>query len=150
MTDQAAYRRYTQKAEELLKAAEQPAYIIDTRGAPDVDPTVVGRLKEALGGRVEIQHELPEPTVTHLGGTDPYIAAAAVYATLALAAAQERVQPADRPTDRTESPAQVRDGEGDLWNWQPGGLYAMASLPEHPHWTLEKIAAQFNGYTEVT
>lgn len=84
----------------------------------------------------------------HDGEKVALVQRATVWAALALAAAQERVQPADRPTGPL--PLKIRDGEGDIWTRTDEGLYAMGSLPEHPHWTLEKIAAQFNGYTEVT
>lgn len=74
------------------------------------------------------------------------------WATLALAAAQERVQPADRPTD--DQPARVKDSEGDIWYRWTNGQYAME--PEQAvgvygptFLTLEEVARANGGYTEV-
>lgn len=75
------------------------------------------------------------------------------WATLALAAAQERVQPANRPTDDDPQPyidgiLTVKDGEGDRWYLKANGLYAMAGDTLGTA-TLEVIARMYNGYTEV-
>ena len=85
VTDQAAYRRYTAEAERLAQLAAAPAEILAA------DPNASQASKAASANRAQAlradgwEHMI----VTRLAG---------VYATLALAAAQERVQPADRPT----------------------------------------------------
>lgn len=76
-----------------------------------------------------------------------YAGAARAWATLALAAAQDRVIPADRPATGY-LPNRVKDGDGDLWTLdKDAGWYTSASSPD-PH-TLEHIARDYNGYTEV-
>lgn len=73
---------------------------------------------------------------------------AGAWATLALAAAQERVVPRNRPLNG--NPETVRDGEGDLWTYQEedGKYTTPGSLGERA--TLAEIARKYGGYTEVT
>lgn len=88
----------------------------------------------------------------HEGGQTPATAiacvqSAGVWATLALAAAQDRVIPTNRPI--TGQPETVRDGEGDTWHLKSNGLYAMSGNTKGET-SLETIGAAYNGYTEVT
>lgn len=78
-----------------------------------------------------------------------YAGAAQVWAMLALAAAQDRVQPAGRPTDDLGRPRRVRDGQGDMWDCSDDGLYTSPSSPGEAL-TLSGLANRYNGYTEVT
>lgn len=75
------------------------------------------------------------------------------WAQLALAAAQDRVLPAERPAAaETDQPHRVRDGEGDEWVRQEHGRYLLAFDRAHPGTTpldLESIAARYGGYTEI-
>lgn len=122
MTDQDAYRRYTDNAESLLA--------------------------ELAAG------DLSALTAMALGSS------AQTWATLALAAAQERVQPAGRPVDDTDVyapldlPRKVKDGEGDTWDLRyDDGLYWLtigAESIQREGYTLEQIARDYGGYTEVT
>lgn len=83
----------------------------------------------------------------HDGEKVALVQRATVWAALALAAAQERVQPADRPTDQ---PARVKDGEGDVWFYDPfTDLYAVGEDTKGSA-TLAEIASRHGGYTEVT
>lgn len=100
------------------------------------------------------ENELETIAVMSGDGAANTIAAARVWATLALAAAQERVQPATRPlNDDDPQPyidgiLTVKDGEGDRWYLKANGLYAMAGDFTGTA-TLEAIARMYNGYTEV-
>lgn len=92
------------------------------------------------------------------GGASPLTAAALqaasqVWATLALAAAQDRVIPADRPIGDTPQPRHVTDGEGDPWDRHADGLYYLRSARHDIQpvgYTLAMIAKAHDGYTEVT
>lgn len=72
------------------------------------------------------------------------------WATLALAAAQERVQPAGRPTGSLKLPGQIRDGEGDLWTIAEDGRYNVGDRI-YPTGVAElsDIGHIHGGYTEV-
>lgn len=155
MTDQDAYRRYTTEAERLLELARTPLIITaPARATQQEIDEAAERAKERFG-RSDIV-VLPADTSTNV---DRLIETAGVWATLALAAAQERVQPAGRPLNdgpitppagpiNRVQPDTVKDGEGDLWYLKANGLYAMAG--ETPGTTaLEGIARMYNGYTEV-
>jgi ribose 1,5-bisphosphokinase PhnN len=95
MADQAAYRRYTAEAERLLKlAAETPIVVKVNREISEEEAEQIrARFKRDGLDRLS----LAPPVVTIDVSTT--LRAAQAWATLALAAAQDRVQPADRPTD---------------------------------------------------
>lgn len=86
----------------------------------------------------------------HDGEKVALVQRATVWAALALAAAQDRVQPANRPLNDgpISLPNKVKDGDGDTWTLNKyTGTYETYATGE-PH-TLEAIARDYNGYTEV-
>lgn len=94
MTDQAAYRRYSAEAERLLRLAETPMLVTVDR---DITEAQTDKLRRALETKGFGQVVVAPPSFTI--DVSATLRAAQVYATLALAAAQERVMPTDRPTD---------------------------------------------------
>lgn len=142
MTDQDAYRRYTAEAERLAELAKIPMYVTAPR---DITEAEAHDLAEKLSERGFPKLAFIPNTVQVSPNT---IQLAQVYATLALAAAQERVQPANRPT---EGPTVVKDGEGDIWHRTPSGTYSATGGSDlTDNFTLDQIAKAFGGYTEVT
>src|SRR4051812_46126463 len=87
----------------------------------------------------------------HDGEKVALVQRATVWAALALAAAQDRVQPAGRPTgEGTMPPGQVRDGDGDLWTIAEDGRYRIGDVIQPTgERTLQEISALFGGYTAV-
>lgn len=65
------------------------------------------------------------------------------WATLALAAAQERVQPADRPTD--DKPRAVKDNDGDVWSLVDDDTYRCAISDDK--FGLEELGRRFGPLT---
>lgn len=93
----------------------------------------------------EAERELGTITVMQGDAARTTIAAAGVWATLALAAAQDRVQPASRPA---ALPKRVRDGDGDEWVLTDAGDYDSPTTGQEGY-PLETIARDFRGYTEI-
>lgn len=96
----------------------------------------------------------------HDGEKVALVQRATVWAALALAAAQDRVQPANRPLNdgvpissppgpvNRWLPNKIKDGDGDTWTLNKDtGTYETHGVGE-PH-TLEAIARDYRGYTEV-
>jgi hypothetical protein len=101
MTDQAAYRRYAAEAERLARLAEIPWLVkVPSNITEEQADAIADQFTRHIGTASVRYEEVPEPIITPLDiDVSPILAAAQVYATLALAAAQDRVQPADRPID---------------------------------------------------
>lgn len=151
MTDQEAYRRYTAAAEKHLANACVPQlHIVFPDPLTDAE-------QRAVLDRVTEQGYDPAQVVISGGPSVEDMSlpllAAQVCAMLALAAAQDRVQPADRPIGDTPQPRHVTDGEGDPWDRHADGLYYLRSARHDIQpvgYTLAMIAKAHDGYTEVT
>lgn len=151
MTDQDAYRRYTAEAEKLIELARTPLIVTAPERATQQEIDDAAARMKATTGRSDIA-VLPI-------NVDRLIDTAGVWATLALAAAQERVQPANRPTDGPISPPagpinrllpdKIEDGEGDPWTLDPdNGLYALGGDSKGSA-ALDEIASAHGGYRVV-
>lgn len=143
VADHYAYRRYTAEAERLLKLAETPLVVTFPERATLAEIDDAKATLKAQLGRDDITMIPADSTIN----VDVIVAAAGVWATLALAAAQDRVIPTNRPING--KPETIRDGEGDTWHLKSNGLYAMSGNTKGET-SLETIAAAYNGYTEVT
>lgn len=141
MTDQDAYRRYTAKAEELLNlAATTPLVITVPEGKLTREEAAVleqGATNEL--GRPVVA--MPRDWSINTGDT---LLAAQAYATLALAAAQDRVRPFDAPRawDTKQCPIDCGHDHttGGRLTWKPcwtQGAGPIRQPDPHPEHTYE-------------